>query len=102
MQSIKNEIQEMRRNRKICRERWKEEDKIRLVEMFDEGVGITKMALELHRSEKAIMAQINKMGLYERILAPRQKKSGCLCPECDEREECMENGGSTCSKQVRT
>ncbi len=59
MSLIKKEVQEMRRNREICRERWKEEDKVRLVEMFDEGVGITQMAQNFHRSEKAIMAQIN-------------------------------------------
>lgn len=102
MQSISDKVQEMRRNTETRKTRWLEKEKTLLAEMFNEGAGITEMALYFHRSEKAIFAQINEMGLYERILPPRQKKSGCLCPECEEREECMENGGIVCSKQVKT
>ena len=97
----KNKVQEMRKKTEIRRERWKEEDKIRLIEMFDKGVGITQMALDFHRSEKAIFAQINEMRLYERILPPYQKKSGYLCSFCEERKECKEKGKATCNKQVQ-
>lgn len=99
MPSVNNEVQEMRRNTEIRKARWKEEEKIQLVEMFDDGVGITSMALYFHRSEKAIFAQINEMGLYERILPPKQKKSGCLCPHCENRKECTGKGGLACTKQ---
>lgn len=97
MSSKKKAIQELRRSKETRRERWKEEEKDLLATMFAEGTDITEMALTFQRSEKAIFAQINEMGLYERIRAPRQKKEGCLCPHCDERENCEKYGIALCA-----
>lgn len=96
MSSRKSEVQELRRSKETRRDRWKEEEKDLLAAMFTEGMDITEMALKFHRSEKAIFAQINEMELYERIRAPRQKKKGCLCPHCEEREDCEKYGTAVC------
>lgn len=97
MASRKKAIQEMRKSKETRRDRWKEEEKDLLAAMFADGTDITEMALKFHRSEKAIFAQINEMELYERIRAPRQKKEGCLCPHCDEREDCEKYGIALCA-----
>ena len=61
---------------------WSSDDRDTLQKMFDDGAGITEMALFFHRSETAIVAQLNTLGMFERSRASRQKESDCLCPNC--------------------
>lgn len=85
-QTIKN-----MRNRTVRLDRegdyWKDDKKGQLERMFNEGVGITEMAMELQRTEPAIIQQVEKMDLYQRKAAPIRKKSSfkqpqCLCSDC--------------------
>ena len=62
------------------REYWTEEELQELESMFAEGVGMTDMALTLHRSELAIFIRIQ--GLYPKVRSPRQAKDGCFCQRC--------------------
>lgn len=75
------------RNRTVRLDRhgdyWTAEEKEELVRKFNEGEGITAMALEFQRTESAIIQQIEAMDLYGR----KKKKStpkqpGCLCADC--------------------
>lgn len=58
------------RNRTIRLDRhgdyWAAEEKEKLVRKFNEGEGITAMALEFQRTESAIIQQIETMDLYGR------------------------------------
>lgn len=51
---------------------WTDDEKNRLKTLFDSGVGITEIALELGRTEPAVYQQIEKMDLYGR----KQNRSG--------------------------
>ena len=82
-------VQAMRR-RLIRPERegeyWTEEERDQLRRCFDEGMDVTDIAIQLRRSEPAIMQQIEKQDLYGRKTNPRRRKSVknycCLCSAC--------------------
>jgi len=66
---------------------WTEDDKELLVRLFDAGIGITEMALQLQRTEPAVQQQIEKMDLYQRKENPKRQRfhkelPGCLCERC--------------------
>lgn len=66
---------------------WTEEEKAQLKSMFEEGIGITEIAMVLQRTEPAVMQQIEKMDLYQRERYPQRRKSvpkapACLCSTC--------------------
>ena len=66
---------------------WSDDERDKLKKMFYEGEGITAMAIELQRSEIAIMQQIEKLDLYNhKGNSQRRKKeqiqSVCLCSMC--------------------
>lgn len=65
------------------RDYWKKEERQMLQDMFYEGEGISDMAITFHRSEVAIINQINSMQLYEKVRNPRQKKNDCRCSQCN-------------------
>lgn len=69
---------------------WGDDEKRQLQEMFEDGVGITEMAIRLQRTEPAVNQQIEKMDLYGRkgnpirFRRPRNSRdaSACLCERC--------------------
>lgn len=66
---------------------WTDDEKNRLRILFDSGVGITEIALELGRTEPAVYQQIEKLDLYGRKQNPQRQRSGkkppdCLCGRC--------------------
>ena len=68
-------------------EYWSNEDKEKVDNLFNQGVGITEIAMILQRSESAVMQQIEKQDLYLRKQYPcRQKNCStpakCLCDTC--------------------
>lgn len=80
------------RNRTVRMDRegdyWTDEEKEQLVKLFQEGEGITAIAIRLQRTEPAIMQQIEKMDLYRRKAAPVRRKGApkpptCLCINCE-------------------
>ena len=81
-ESVKN-----MRNRTVRLDRhgdyWTAEEKEELVRKFNEGEGITAMALEFQRTESAIIQQIEAMDLYGRKkkkVTPKHPR--CLCTNC--------------------
>lgn len=67
---------------------WKEEERKLFIKMYNEGAGITELALQFGRSESAIMNQVDKLGLNPRVRASRKEKLGCLCKECSLYDTC--------------
>ena len=81
-ESVKN-----MRNRTVRLDRegdfWTADEKEALVRKFNEGEGITTMALELQRTESAVIQQIEAMDLFGRKKKnPAQKPPCCLCANC--------------------
>lgn len=81
-ESVKN-----MRNRTVRLDRegdyWTAEERESLAQKFHEGIGITAMALELQRTESAVIQQIEAMDLFGRkkkTSAPKQPR--CLCSNC--------------------
>lgn len=81
-ESVKN-----MRNRTVRLDRegdyWTAEEREILVQKFQEGEGITAMALQLQRTESAIIQQIEALDLFGR----KKKNSStklprCLCSDC--------------------
>lgn len=86
-----NEVVKNMRNRTVRLDRqgdyWTDDEKNQLVKMFNEGIGITEIAMRLQRTEPAIVQQIEKLDLYHRKDAPSRRKSchkeaKCLCSVC--------------------
>lgn len=66
---------------------WRDDEKRKVKIMFEEGYGISEIAIDVGRTEPAVMQQIEKMDLYQRALNPRRHKSTsktpvCLCGSC--------------------
>ena len=69
---------------------WTDEDREKLKMLFCQNIGITDIALELQRTEVAVMQQIQLLNLYEKIRrSPASKKQeGCLCKKCTLQSSC--------------
>ena len=66
---------------------WSEEEKERLARLFEQGVGISEIAVLLQRTEPAVIQQIEKMDLYQRREYPARRRNEakppvCLCKDC--------------------
>ncbi len=89
MDSQREQIKAMRKNALAAQRQkdyWSEEDHEKLQIMFSEGVGISEMAVTFHRTEMAIMNQINNLKLYEKVRSPRKKNDECKCKQCNKIE----------------
>ena len=70
---------------------WSEKDKEQLLERFDEGDGITELAVDLKRSEPAIVQMLKKENRFQFEVTPRNRTSygnQCLCKKCPDCELC--------------
>lgn len=81
-ESVKN-----MRNRTVRLDRegdyWTDEERETLVQKFREGEGITAIALELQRTESAVIQQIEALDLFGRKKKnPISKHPCCLCANC--------------------
>ena len=86
-------------------EYWSNEDKEKVDNLFNQGVGITEIAMILQRSESAVMQQIEKQALYDRKLYPTRQRnspvlSKCLCEVCvaDSALCPLRSGGCCCQE----
>ncbi len=89
-QTVKN-----MRNRTTRLERegdyWTEDEKSQLKDLFEDGAGITEIAIHLQRTEPAVFQQAEKMDLYGRKRNPMRnrkpaaaaKSHSCLCDVCE-------------------
>lgn len=76
---------------------WSDEDNQKLCDMYDEGYGITDLALMMKRTELAI---INRLTLNYKLGRNKQHKERtkiitCKCNSCDLRELCGRYNAST-------
>lgn len=81
-------------------EYWSDKERKRLKELFDGGVGITEIALQLQRAETAVVQQLvtGKAFYNER---PRRIRTAppCQCRRCENQEMCpfsLKNRGQFC------
>jgi len=90
---------------------WDQEEIEKLKDMFNEGVGISDIALQLQRTEPAVQQQIEKLDLYRRKDRPqrrKQNKKRCEyadnCPHtpetCPKFRKCREEG-MECSENMK-
>lgn len=82
-------------------EYWTEDEVQKLTTMFEEGIGISAIAVELDRTEVAIYQQLEKKGFLANQCKPRNRKKlerivqDCLCPFCGNKS--CSNCGKDCS-----
>lgn len=71
-------------------EYWKEEERELLKKRYQEGIGISEIALELQRSESGVFQQLFYLNVIrtpgER--RPRCKEAECRCGKCKLRDCC--------------
>lgn len=72
---------------------WSEEEKEWLARLFEQGVGISEIAVLLQRTEPAVIQQIEKMDLYQRREYPARRRNEakshvCLCKNCKLERSC--------------
>lgn len=69
---------------------WTEDEKEQLRQSIWDGLDITEIALNLQRTEMAILQQAQLMGLYgkARKCPSRKQKGKCLCEQCLQKESC--------------
>lgn len=66
-----------------------------LIKRYNQGVGISQISLELHRTEQAVFQKIHQLGLYSlegnfRKRTRLPKDHSCLCKHCQApRELCQ-------------
>lgn len=81
---------------------WTEDEKVQLRQSIWDDLDITEIALNLQRTEMAVLQQAQLMGLYRkaRNCPPRKQKRKCLCEQCLQKESCAsyldrQNSGAT-------
>ena len=69
---------------------WTEDEKEQLRQSIWDDVDITEIALNLQRTEMAVLQQAQLMGLYgkARNCPPRKQKGKCLCEQCLQKGTC--------------
>ena len=96
-QSIKNELIERRRGFyeiENYRAEWKPEELDLLKELFEDGCGISEIAVKLKRSELATIQRIQENKLFREIKNKdphKQNADKCKCRKCEMRLNCTKN-----------
>lgn len=67
---------------------WSDDDREMLKKKYQDGDGITELALIFRRTETAIFTQLYALGMFARSRAPRRKEPDCLCPKCERYPDC--------------
>lgn len=67
---------------------WSKEDREKLYQFFQDGCGISQIAIEMGRTERAIFNQLDRAGLLAPQSRPRSRRANqsgiqCLCPDCN-------------------
>lgn len=73
------------------KEIWTADEQQRLIELFQEGIGVSELAVRLRRSERAISKRIEQLRLYGQKRPRREctkQLKGCLCPNCSIQNDC--------------
>ena len=82
-------------------EYWTEEEVRQLSIMFEGGMGISEIAIQLDRSEISVYQQLEKRGFLSAQSKPRNRikkertMTDCLCPFCG--NNACKNCGKDCS-----
>lgn len=66
---------------------WTAEEREKLARLFDDGIGLTEIAILLQRTEPAVSQQVEKLDLYQRKENPARRRDPdkspvCLCGNC--------------------
>ena len=61
---------------------WDVAEKEQLIRLFNNSIGITEIAVQLQRTEPAVIQQIEKLDLYKRKENPVRRRRSVKVPEC--------------------
>lgn len=64
---------------------WGDDEKRQVIQMYDAGIGISEMAMNLQRSENAVVQRLLTQGLLtppNKKRNHRRNKPKCRCPQC--------------------
>ena len=70
---------------------WSDQERAKLKQYFNEGYGITEIALEFGRTERAVQQELYHQVCFPKVrreYRKKQKKNGCLCNQCNLSSEC--------------
>ena len=70
---------------------WTPEERCSMLSLFQSGAGLSDIALELKRTEMAVVQQLFIMGLFSRPNAVHHRKkklAQCLCAKCGLADGC--------------
>lgn len=67
---------------------WSDDDREMLKKKYQDGDGITELALVFRRTETAIVSQLSCLKMFKQCRAPRRKEPDCLCPKCERYPDC--------------
>ena len=85
-ETVRKQLKNMRVNYyevKSYRKPWSDAENEELKDLFYNGYDLSRIALHLGRTEKAIFKQIDNLGLYKKVYNTSDKqKKGCKCPKC--------------------
>ena len=72
-------------------EKWTDEERIAISEMFYAGEDISHIALKYHRNESSIYQQLTYLGAFkqERNRRSSYNTSRCKCQKCIQKDSCM-------------
>ena len=75
---------------------WGEKDLEELEKLFDSGIGITKIALILGRTETAVMQQLTNRKCFREEVPHRDRSNEdqCRCSKCYQRRTCQYGPGN--------
>lgn len=92
-----------RRTIKLDREgdHWTAEDDEQIDRMFHAGEGITNMAIQLQRTEPAILQRIEKLDLYQRRENPRRRVFNKEPSECLFQRRCCDSASCPLYKDCK-
>lgn len=94
-QQLTKAIREGRMLPERSREYWGDDEREKLINLYSSGVGISQIALELQRSEMAVIQRLITEDLLTPPGAARKrsvKEPHCLCEECPIRAKCKQKG----------
>lgn len=78
---------------------WSDDDREMLKKKYQDGDGITELALVFRRTEPAIVSQLTALKMFKRSRAPRRKEPDCLCPNVNAIRTVLNAGKRYCLRQ---
>ena len=72
------------------RETWTEENDLELAGLFNEGYGISEIAVTMGRSERAVFQRLSTQKRFKQMNRQKRERQecNCLCEKCPSKNTC--------------